>query len=304
MTFRQMELFVAVCESGSITKASQENHISPQGISRSILDLEKELGCELLLRSISGVRVTAQGSFLRDECRRILKWKNDLPLALSQHAEDQAETVELGMAFGMIGAVPPTLFSGFEALHPGVRIRYSDNTDLSLEALLDRGEYDFCLTTDVMDSDRFEKRVLAHEPVMLCIPGGHDLEKKRTIALEDLDGQHFVMFSTQFFIRHSFDRFCRDAGVEPVIDYVSNDFNSLMALAQQNRLLFAVPEFCVRYLGSQCLYTPFPGGRFRWNICLVKSRRRELSGAAAELWDYLGGSVTDRTIPKPAGEAL
>ena len=165
-----------------------------------------------------------------------------------------------------------------------------------MEAQLEQGEYDFCLTTGAMDSDKYEKRVLARQQIMLCIPAGHELEKKRTVGMSDLDGQHFVMFSTQFFIRHDFDRICREAGINPVIDYVSSDFNSLMALAQQNRLLFTVPEFCVRFLGSQCRYIPFPEDRFQWSICLVKRRRHDLTGAAAEFLDYLEGSISDRTI--------
>ena len=296
MTFLQMEQFLAVCEYGSITKASQALHVSPQGISRSVRDLEKELGCRLLWRSQSGVAPTEQGSYFNEECRRILKWKNDLPLALAQCGETPQESVELGMAFGMISAISATLLSDYESLHPNRQIRYSDNTDLNLEAQLDRGEYDFCLTTGVMDADKYEKRVLARQQVMLCIPAGHELEKKHTVGMSDLDGRHFVMFSTQFFIRHDFDMLCREAGAAPVIDYISNDFNSLMALAQQNRLLFMVPAFCVRYLGSQCRYIPFPEDRLQWSICLVKVKRRELSGAAAEFWDYLEGSVSDRTI--------
>ena len=130
---------------------------------------------------------------------------------------------------------------------------------------------------------------------MLCIPAGHDLENKRTVSISDLDRRHFVMFSTQFFIRHDFDKICREAGVAPVIDYVSNDFNSLMALAQQNRLLFTVPAFCVRFLGSQCRYIPFPKDSFQWSVCLVKVKRRELSEAAAEFWDYLEGAIFDQT---------
>lgn len=300
MTFRQMELFAAVCECGSITRASILHHVSPQGISRTIRDLESELGCELLRRSLSGVQVTAKGSFFYEECHRILRWKDGLPLAISQCGEAPRETVELGMAFGMIGAVPANLFSRFEALYPGVQIRYSDDMDLALEAKLDRGEYDFCLTTGVLDADKYEKRVLARERVMLCIPGGHELEAERTIRMGSLDGQHFVMFSTQFFIRHYFDMICREAGIEPIIEYISNDFNSLMALAQQNRLLFAVPEFCVKHLGSQCRYIPFPEDRFKWNICLVKSRRKELSGAALKFWDYLNESISDQMTVKAA----
>ena len=294
MTFRQMELFLAVCESGSITSASKRGHVSPQGVSRTIRDLEEELGCELLLRSHAGIAVTPRGSFFYEECRRILRWKDALPDALRHCEENPPETVRLGMAFGMIAALPGNLFSGFEALHPGVKIRYEDNTDLALEAQLRQGEFDLCLTTGVLDADRFVKRTLFREPVMLCIPRAHELYEKSAVGLEDLAGRHFVMFSTQFFMRHRFDALCLEAGIEPVIDYISSDFNSLLGLAQQNGLLFAVPLHCVGSLGAQCRYTPFPDDRFQWDVCLVRERRSELTGMAAVLRDYLEEAVPGR----------
>lgn len=191
----------------------------------------------------------------------------------------------------MISALPENLFSGFEALHPGVKIRYEDNTDLALEAQLRQGEFDLCLTTGVLDADRFVKRTLIREPVMLCIPKKHELYEKNPVDMADLDGRHFVMFSTQFFIRHKFDALCSEAGIEPVIDYVSNDFNSLLGLAQQCGLLFIVPLHCVSSLGEQCRYTPFPDDRFQWDVCLVGERHPEPTGMAAVFREYLEEAV-------------
>ena len=182
MTFRQMEIYSAVCECGSITKASVKYHISPQGISKTVRELEKELGCELLLRSVTGVSLTPRGSFFFDECRRVLEWKKAIPSRLAQMESAPKEMIWVGMAFGIISAVPGDLFTGFEALHPGVKICYSDNTDLALEEQLMRGEFDLCLTTGVMDTDRIESETLADEPVFLCIPQSHELFLKKAIA--------------------------------------------------------------------------------------------------------------------------
>ena len=102
MTFRQMEIFTAVCECGSITTASREYHISPQGISHTIRELEDELGCQLLNRSVSGVTVTARGSFFYDECRNILKWKDGLPERLAAWEGEPAETVQLGKGAALL----------------------------------------------------------------------------------------------------------------------------------------------------------------------------------------------------------
>ncbi|WP_406542412.1 LysR family transcriptional regulator [Clostridium ljungdahlii] len=41
MTFRQMEVFIEVCECKSINKASAVYHVSQQGISKIVRELEK-----------------------------------------------------------------------------------------------------------------------------------------------------------------------------------------------------------------------------------------------------------------------
>ena len=180
------------------------------------------------------------------------------------------------------------------AIQRELSARHKSNTDLALEDQLKRGEFVLSLTTGVLDADRLVKRTLFQEPVMLCIPRGHELYEKKAVGMEDLDGRHFVMFSTQFFVRHKFDALCGEAGIKPVIDYISNDFNSLFGLAQQYGLLFAAPLHCVGSLGEQCRYTPFPDSRFEWDVCMVRERHPELTGMAAVLWDHLENAVPGR----------
>ena len=55
MEIRKLECFLKVCETGSISGASEQLYISQQGISRIISSLEKELGTVLFIRSRQGV---------------------------------------------------------------------------------------------------------------------------------------------------------------------------------------------------------------------------------------------------------
>ena len=77
MTFRQMEIFTAVCECGSITTASRAYHISPQGISHTIRELEEELGCLLLNRSVSGVTVSPVATCISSNMRFMSKSRSN-----------------------------------------------------------------------------------------------------------------------------------------------------------------------------------------------------------------------------------
>lgn len=51
MNFLTMEYFRAVAAKRNITKAAEELHITQQTLSAHIASLEKELACQLIIRS-------------------------------------------------------------------------------------------------------------------------------------------------------------------------------------------------------------------------------------------------------------
>ena len=64
MKLRQIEFFLQLYKDRNITVASQNLYISQQGMSKSIANLEKEVGFPLFKRSVSGVKPTAEAGEL------------------------------------------------------------------------------------------------------------------------------------------------------------------------------------------------------------------------------------------------
>lgn len=64
MRLEQLEYFVEISVSKSITTAAENLFVSQSALSRSIKALEDELGVALLLRSVEGVRMTEAGEVL------------------------------------------------------------------------------------------------------------------------------------------------------------------------------------------------------------------------------------------------
>ena len=287
MTFRQMEVFIEVCECKSINKASTVYHVSQQGISKIVRELEEDLGCQLLYRNINGVSPTKYGSYFLDECRIILERKRYMYSHISQIKDVPQETIFLGMAFGVISVMPYKLITDFENTHPHVNIEYSDHADFYLEELLKKDEYDFCITTGVIDADRFSAECLIQEHIYLCIPWTHELYRKKHIHLDDLNCQRYAMFNTQFHIRHNFVAACQNAGFNPIIDISSGDFNSLREIAQHNNLLFVVPAHTIRSDDSKLRYYKFPDDNFSWDVYFVKKKNKVLTENMLAFYRYI-----------------
>jgi DNA-binding transcriptional LysR family regulator len=64
---RHLRYFVAVAEQGGFTPAARRLYVSQPAVSKTIRQLERELGTTLLRRHAGGVELTTEGeSFLAD----------------------------------------------------------------------------------------------------------------------------------------------------------------------------------------------------------------------------------------------
>jgi DNA-binding transcriptional LysR family regulator len=68
-----MRVFVAVAKFGSFTEAARRLQLSPSVVTRSIAQLEDQLGLTLLLRTTRSLRVTERGELYLESCQQILQ---------------------------------------------------------------------------------------------------------------------------------------------------------------------------------------------------------------------------------------
>ena len=72
LTYRQLEAFVAVLETGSVTRAAERLHISQPALSQLISNFESDLGYPMFRRSGGRLAPTAEAELLRDEVQSAL----------------------------------------------------------------------------------------------------------------------------------------------------------------------------------------------------------------------------------------
>ena len=88
-SFDYYKVFYYVAKYSNFTKAASVLLSSQPSVTRSIQNLESELGCRLFIRSKHGVTLTPEGKLLyryvAPACERILRGEEELGLALGLH---------------------------------------------------------------------------------------------------------------------------------------------------------------------------------------------------------------------------
>lgn len=72
MSFEQLESFVTIARTGTLSRAALELHITEPPLSRRIRALEDELGVPLFERHARGMRLTEAGARLLPEATEVL----------------------------------------------------------------------------------------------------------------------------------------------------------------------------------------------------------------------------------------
>lgn len=183
---RQLQCFIAVAEELSFTRAAQRLHVSQQGLSTQIKQLEYEMDVVLFSRTTRHVELTAAGAaYLRHvrDALRSLNFGLEHARAVQRGERDQ---LVLGCLEGAALALTEPILAAFRARHPEVTIEMSHFTYETPSAGLLTGQVDVAIVRRPFEADglRFER--LFAQPLMAMLPARHHLADRDEVAAAEL----------------------------------------------------------------------------------------------------------------------
>jgi len=138
--------FVAVAETGGVTKASGFLNLTQSAVSMQLKRLEESMGLSLLDRSARTVSLTSAGEQLLSYARRMLDL-NDEVMARMTATAFEGEIV-VGLPHDIVHPAMPAVLQRFAADFPRVRVHLKSSHTRRLKQMFARGECDFILTTE------------------------------------------------------------------------------------------------------------------------------------------------------------
>jgi DNA-binding transcriptional LysR family regulator len=264
MDMRQLRQFIAVAEHGNVRRAADVIHLSQPALTKSIHNLEEELGAQLLTRGPRGVAPTIYGEILLRHAR-LLRNESDRAVAeIEAFKEGHVGHLRLGVANFSI-AFLPRVIAQLLATRPGLSFEIVDGTYEGLTALVREGALDAVASGFPMvhrAEDLVHEELVAGEFLMVC-RRSHPVLAHKQISLEVLAEQRWIVANRPQQIVEFMEAVCRTAGVTPPKPMItSGSMSFLKAVLLEGDFITALPRGVLRQeLATGSLVTiPYAGG--------------------------------------------
>lgn len=258
MELRQLAVFVAIAEEGSITRAAQRRNVVQSAISSTLRTLERELGVELVYRTTHHVALTDAGRLFLPEARRTLAAAQEARHVLQQAHEGLRGALRLGILLfdAILPVTPPALISRFVQRHPGMEVLIRTGASGDHAQALRRGQLDLAFVGLPPDQAAgLTLHPVRIEPMSLVVPPGHRFADRHRIELTELADEPFIETTSAWGTRIANDLAFLRAGVTRTIRYEVADNHNVHDFVRHglgiavSPVAMVDPDLCVIPIG-------------------------------------------------------
>ena len=191
-TFRQLEILLAVAETGGVAKAAEKLHLAQPSASAQLKNLSDSIGMPLYKVVGRKVQLTDAGEATVAAAREVLATMSRLDMALNELQGLQAGELTIGVVSTAEYFVP-YLLGVFCRRYPGINVEMTvANRTQLLERLQDNLDDLYIFSHPPQDA-RLECLPFLPNPLHVVAPRTHKLVSMQAISWPQLQGEKFLL---------------------------------------------------------------------------------------------------------------
>ena len=225
---RHLRCFLQLAKYRSATRAAEELNTVQPSVSRTLKELENELGVTLFHRSSNGLTLTTEGETLHGYVKNGLL-QIDQGLGVLRGETRQQQVIICALP-NVVRVLMPSVIAKFKKFYPEIDISLKTNIGAAMVDGLRTGQVDFMvgrlMSPSMLKDMSFEH--LYHEPLVFACRTGHPLGEKKSVTIEDINQFEIIIPSDETIIRTELDRFILSKGLtrfSNIIETISFEFS-------------------------------------------------------------------------------
>lgn len=223
--FELYRIFYVVANHSNITKASEELNISQPAISKSIKNLEEQLGGKLFVRTKRGVVLTEEGKEFYTYIKQAIEYINNAENKFTDLINLETGCIKIGISTTLTKEFLLPCLEEFHSLYPKIDIQIFTGLNLDLIPKLKNGLIDIVILNLNDKNYGNDIEITKCRKINDCFVVNKDYTNliDKEISLKDLNNFPLILQAKGSSTRNFLDSFARENGVilKPNIELAS-----------------------------------------------------------------------------------
>ena len=282
MELWQLEVFSAVAEEKSFSRAGEKIGRTQPAISSAIKLLEGELGEPLFDRLGKSVRLTAAGELLSEYSKRLLSLREEAVLAIGELRGLSRGSLRLGANETTCLYVLPEVLAAFTRSYPHVQVDIQRAITRSITERVIEGTLDFGIVTLPIRNARLQSITIHRDELALIVGPEHLLAQRRSVKMTDLENEPFILHKIGTTTRERLMKHFDDGGVKMKVTMELASIETIKRFVSIGMGISIVPRLCIaKELEEGSLKAlSIRDARFQRRLGLIYNKNRYQSQAA------------------------
>lgn len=286
--------FVTAVELGSFARAAKKLEITEGGVSHHMRALESYFGAKLFIKTVKGAELTEEGKIVYSVAKEVLEQLESTRRRIIDMKEVLRGTVKVVASTIPGEHVIPHLINEFKERYPNVDFVVQISDSKTAFDKLRSGEADLAAVGTLLLAPKgleYEKTQIGEEKLVLIVSPDHELARKESIAIKEIQSLPFVSREKGSGTRAELERFLKESGVD------LSQLRVRMELGSTESVITAVSEgIGVSIISERAARKAekaelirtlqLSGVDSRRKLYLVRNMRGEFSKPAKLFWKY------------------
>jgi DNA-binding transcriptional LysR family regulator len=298
MDLKHLRYFVAVAETGHITRAAQRLGMQQPPLSQQIRALEESLGTLLFHRHPKGVTLTDSGQLLLEDSRRLLTEAEAVRARMRAVADGHAGVLAVGFTSSAAShAFTPKVLRACRQAYPDIALQIREDHAAGITEAVAAGRLHCGFLRVPVDRPaglRFQ--TLLREPVLVALPMGHPLlaRKARALSLQQLRDERFILVrqSGAPGLYAQLLALCEEQGFTPAVAHEVSRMMTALNLVAAGEGITVVPASMGGAHPQAIEYRPLAGARSLDAPLTLVWRDSQLPGALQSFVKLVADAAT------------
>ena len=289
MEFKHIEYFIETANHKSISKAAEALFISQQALSRCIQNLEAELNCKVLERTVKGSVLTKDGKLIYDKFLPVVEQYRNTEEEIFTTLNSRPQTLSFVCVPSIFRVLDTDLLFEFEERYPNITLERKEMSGFDADNYVKEDSKHFGLIAipENRHGMRFKHLPIKTLPVMLCVHKDDPLAQQDVVNFGQLRDKNFIMFESRSHYHKTIDEYTKKHGFKPKEVFESSDINQIFNLVNKGKGIFiSPPDESAKMLFKNIRMIPFDDDTLTYCIAFIFKDYERLSPTAKMFINY------------------